>query len=267
MDHLRTKFGNDGYVVWYILLEELAKTKQHFIKLDQEARMFYLANICKIEKITLLEIIQELVNLEEFDNELWNEHKVLYNQKFIDSVRMLYRKRKSTPITRKDVVAAILPEPSAVLPENSRKVPHKGKERKVKESKVKEIKVKKGKTPLPGGSYVPACRQAFEKFYKAFTKENYYWKAADSKNMQGLARQIAVKYEEKNNVPATEEMVAKSLLQMLNNLPKWYQDHLSVPTLNSKFNEIFQQIIKKTPHGSIDKEEFNQWASEVSGTQ
>ena len=45
MFFIRSKYGNDGYVVWMMLLENLGKSDNHFLDLKDDAqKMFVLRN-------------------------------------------------------------------------------------------------------------------------------------------------------------------------------------------------------------------------------
>ncbi len=101
--YVRKKFGNDGYAVWFILLEQLAKAKDHHIEMNG-FRTVLMMDETMVSEAILLAIIEELVDLGEFHRDLWREKKVLYSEKFRDSIEDAYRKRQNQCITTADIL-------------------------------------------------------------------------------------------------------------------------------------------------------------------
>lgn len=97
---IESKFGNDGYAVWFKILETLAKTDDHWIDLKDEANLMYLAAKCRVSDSLLIEIIESVVKLGELDAEFWQAEKVVWCQKFIESIGDAYRKRGNPCMTR-----------------------------------------------------------------------------------------------------------------------------------------------------------------------
>ena len=93
MYYIENKYGNDGYTVWNKLLTFLAQTNFHYLNLNSKADIMFVSSKCRVTEDMLFEIIEDLVNLGEFNEELWKESKVLWNQKFIDSIQDAYRKK------------------------------------------------------------------------------------------------------------------------------------------------------------------------------
>lgn len=153
MFYIRQKFGNDGYVIWMMLLENLGKADNHYLYLNDEIQLMYLSSEMMVDSNKLLEVIEVLVKFDEFDSELW-ESKILFNQKFNESISDAYKKRSNDIITRNqllDLLSAkgILNE--SKLPRKRSKLPSKGSENtqsKVKESKVKNSKEENNIPPL-----------------------------------------------------------------------------------------------------------------------
>ena len=119
-----TKFGNDGYVVWFRTLEALGKTDFHHIDLSDETRVLYMASLCNVEEDRYLEIISLLVKLGEFHKEIFQERAILWNQKFISSIQDAYRKRSNDCITLEELlemhdITGITPECSGAKGDNS----------------------------------------------------------------------------------------------------------------------------------------------------
>lgn len=99
MHYIENKYGNDGYSTWYKMLEQLAQTENHYIDLSDDVQTMYLASFCRVSEAVLIDIIEDIVKLKEFDAELWSI-KIIWCQKFIDSIQTAYLKRSNNCITR-----------------------------------------------------------------------------------------------------------------------------------------------------------------------
>jgi len=97
---IEKKYGNDGYAVWHKLLEELGKADYHYLNFGDDDMVMYLASICNIKEEELMVILNDMVRLGGiFDEELY-KHKILYNQKFVDSVSDAYKKRANDVVDK-----------------------------------------------------------------------------------------------------------------------------------------------------------------------
>jgi hypothetical protein len=64
----------------------------------------FLSARCKVSKETLLSIIESLVDLGKFDEELWSENKIIWCEDFVLSIQDAYLKRKNNCIDRKSLL-------------------------------------------------------------------------------------------------------------------------------------------------------------------
>lgn len=99
MYYLEETYGNDGFAVFVKLLRELAKTNYHYLDLSKKTTLMFLSAKCKVSLETLESIINDLVELEKFNPQLWHENKIIWCQDFIDSIQDAYNKRKNKCIT------------------------------------------------------------------------------------------------------------------------------------------------------------------------
>ena len=165
MFYIRSKFGNDGYAVWFMLLENLGKASYHYLNLSDDVELMYLSSELKVEDIVLNEIINELVKLDEFDKELWEENKILFNEKFVENVSDAYKKRKNICIDRNSLLLLLQSKGIRKSSKGDLKPPKftlKGvsnPQSKVKDNKVKEIKEKEIKRI----DYKPEFKSLFSK--------------------------------------------------------------------------------------------------------
>ena len=100
----------------------------------------FLSAKCKVSKEVLESIIKDLVNLEKFDAELWDDCKVVWCQDFIDSIQDAYRKRNNLCMTKQGLSSILISLGRKKLD----KVHNKGvgntqiKEKEIKEKEIKE---------------------------------------------------------------------------------------------------------------------------------
>ena len=146
MFYLRDKFNNDGYAVWFMLLEELGKAEYHYLDLEDDIQLMYLSSQFKVSELMLNEIIETLVRFEEFDKQLWNDDKILFNEKFNENISDAYKKRNNNCVD-KDSLLLLLQSKGRKLSSKSNPKQSKGNlegdgnpQRIVKDSKVKNSK-------------------------------------------------------------------------------------------------------------------------------
>lgn len=107
MSYLEKKYKNDGYATWMKILEELGNTEFHYLDLSDEVQMMFLSDRCLVPEDVLISIINDLIRLKEFDSELWNEHRILFNEKFIESIKDAYKKRSNKCINRNSLLTLL----------------------------------------------------------------------------------------------------------------------------------------------------------------
>ena len=98
MFYIEQKYGNDGFATWIKVLRHLAVTNNHYLNLNNKAEFMLLSSKCRVSEMVLNEIINDLCDLGEFDKELWS-YKIVWCQKFIDSIQDAYNKRNNKCIT------------------------------------------------------------------------------------------------------------------------------------------------------------------------
>jgi hypothetical protein len=95
MHIIEAKYGNDGYAAWFKLLEQLGKANNHYIDISDETNLMFLTSIFKISEEKTISILKDLAKLGAIDTFLYEDHSIIYSQKFIDSIADAYRKRKN----------------------------------------------------------------------------------------------------------------------------------------------------------------------------
>ncbi len=142
MFYIENKYKNDGYSVWFKILEELGDANFHYLNLKDQAQLMYLSSRCNISVDLLINIINDLVVLGEFNKQLWTKEKILFSDKFLCSVSQAYEKRKNKCLHLPDLIPLL--KSLGVLKPGFRVLKGDGNpQSKVKESKVKESKENK----------------------------------------------------------------------------------------------------------------------------
>lgn len=140
MFFIEQKYGNDGYCVWFKVLETLAATEYHYIDLNNESDIMYLSAKCRVSEEILRSIITDLAKFGEIDKILWQSN-VIWCPKFIDSIEDAYSRRNNNCMTLDGLRIHLLG--LGVLKYTDK--PVKGSKKpqsKVKETKEKEIRIK-----------------------------------------------------------------------------------------------------------------------------
>lgn len=141
---IEEKYGNDGFATWIKILRSLATTNFHYLNLSDPSEKMFLSAKCKISQSVLESIVDDLINLGEFDKELWRDFSILYSEKFIESIEDAYKKRNNSPLTKNQLLDHLsslgVIKPSKSIPKHSLN-PLKGGDNpqsKVEYSKVEE---------------------------------------------------------------------------------------------------------------------------------
>lgn len=105
---LRAKYKNDGYAVWFMLLEKLGNAENHYLDLSSETEKIYLSSELMVSEEVLFDIINMLVTLEVFDSELWHKENILYNQEFVNNIQDVYNRRTGRECINRESLINIL---------------------------------------------------------------------------------------------------------------------------------------------------------------
>jgi hypothetical protein len=103
MSYIERRHGNDGYAVWYKILEKLAQANDHYLHLEDDIEADFLADYCLVDMDKLMEILKDLVKVGALDSEAW-ESKVVYSWPLIDSLSDLYTRRKDKPAELNQII-------------------------------------------------------------------------------------------------------------------------------------------------------------------
>jgi hypothetical protein len=88
------KYGNDGYAVWFKVLETLATTDDHWLNLNDETNAMFMSAKCRVKEEVLFSILDDLSKLEEISSVLWKD-KIVWSEKFVESIQDAYSRRNN----------------------------------------------------------------------------------------------------------------------------------------------------------------------------
>ena len=99
---IESKYGNDGYAVWFKLLELLGNTEGHYINCNDKAAWMYLYSYVRLDEDKCMEIISQLSILGAIDKELWKKG-IIWSENFINGLSDLYSRRKVKLPSKDDI--------------------------------------------------------------------------------------------------------------------------------------------------------------------
>lgn len=100
---LEARFGNDGYAVWFKLLESLGRANGHYIDCADANEWEFLLSKFRVSDETALEILNKLADLGAIDRDLWTMEKVIWSDNFVCHLEYLYKKRREDAPKRPNI--------------------------------------------------------------------------------------------------------------------------------------------------------------------
>jgi hypothetical protein len=91
---LENHFKNDGYAVFYKIIELLARTEGHCYDCSKAENWEYLLSRMGTSEETVKSVIEKLVSMDVIDAALWGERRI-WMQSFVDSISLVYGRRAS----------------------------------------------------------------------------------------------------------------------------------------------------------------------------
>jgi hypothetical protein len=161
MHIIETKYGNDGYATWFKLLEQLGKANNHYIDISDEMTVMFLTSTFKIDEEKMFLILTDLSKLGSIDKQLFDEFKIIWSEKFCNSIEDAYRKRKQKLFLKNDIIefenSIRRGNPSIPRGLNTKPIENTEKEVNTAESipKVNKSKVNKSKEEKSKEEYTP----------------------------------------------------------------------------------------------------------------
>lgn len=264
MHIIETKYGNDGYATWFKLLEQLGKANDHYIDINDEMTFLFLVSTFKIDEEKTKSILNDLAKLGAIDKFLYENHSIIWSEKFMQSIADAYRKRKLKIFQYSDVLDVIKQkngQSGGSLTLAHVKTPEvipKEEKSRVEESKEEKSKVK-SKSHLPKNSATNSKKLEDTLFWKklvdqwfTFYKSKFIisptFNAVQGKHFKSILtrfEKMALEKDknEKIDFEWTEDRAIRTLNKFLENAwqDKWLQDHFLLKNLEQNFDAIINK--------------------------
>ncbi len=96
---LQNEFGNDGYAFWFKLLELLCEVEGQVYDYKNPASWRLLLAKTHVKEDIAEKILQILADIDTIDAELYYNDKIIWVQKLVDNLDLVYKRRNTgTPI-------------------------------------------------------------------------------------------------------------------------------------------------------------------------
>jgi hypothetical protein len=138
---LYNHFGHEGISAWWLLLEQLAATRNHFVTVRNGEDTEFLAAKMHFKPNRLKEILAKLVELEAIDRGLFSGEGIVWCQNFVDRLETVYQKRGQSPPRKPELSTPEMPLSTPEMPLSTPEMLQR------KESKGKRVKERKESTP------------------------------------------------------------------------------------------------------------------------
>lgn len=90
---LEATYGNDGYALFWKMLEIMGQQDGLYLDLKDDSMLLYLTSRARITEPMAEEMLTLLSRLGAIDKQLWEEEKIVWSQNFVDRLSILYDKR------------------------------------------------------------------------------------------------------------------------------------------------------------------------------
>jgi hypothetical protein len=101
-------WGNDGYAVFYKMLEQLGDSEGHYLDFRKPDEWEYFLSVALVDEKKALIILDKLSEIGVIDKELWN-HRIVWDQDFIDDLEDIYSRRKIERPTKPTIPSTEIP--------------------------------------------------------------------------------------------------------------------------------------------------------------
>jgi hypothetical protein len=91
---LENRFGAEGYMAWFKLLERLSTAQGHAISCRNPEETEFLAAKLRLTPDRFEQIISKMAALEGIDCDLWESDRVIWCQNLVDNLKPSYDKRR-----------------------------------------------------------------------------------------------------------------------------------------------------------------------------
>lgn len=99
-------YGNDGYAFWFKLLEYLGTRDNLSADFSDKKQWLYFVSIARVDSDKGEGIMSLLASIGAIDEELWEEHRIVWSEHFAERAAAVYTKRGNPAPQRPDMDGA-----------------------------------------------------------------------------------------------------------------------------------------------------------------
>jgi uncharacterized protein DUF4373 len=255
---LEQKFGNDGYAFWFKLLEYLGTKDGHYLDCNDIEDMEFLQAKTKLDGEIVCKILDLLANLKAIDAELWQK-KIVWSQRFVDGVAVVYTNRKIETPRRPDfyiVSTSNNPEPVELSEQPTAKSTQSRVEYSIEEKSIVTTAVSPV-APVPKKKRVSKKKEDSELYWKELIKVYYNFcfekfnekpsfSGSDPSDMHRIIESLRKRAADKS-IEWTEETAKLRWREFLGRAfqDDWLSKNWLLSHLNRQKDKIFLNLISQ----------------------
>ena len=90
---VQNSFGNDGYALWFKLLEFMGTQKDLYADFSVVKDWKYFLSIARVDEEKAKAILNLLADIDAIDKELWSKHQIVWSDNFAGRAKPVFDKR------------------------------------------------------------------------------------------------------------------------------------------------------------------------------
>lgn len=103
---VQNSFGNDGYALWFKLLEFMGTQKELYADFSVLKDWRYFLSLARVEEDRAKAILDLLAEIDAIDKELWEKHKIVWSENFAVRAKPVFDKRGTLAPDKPEVETA-----------------------------------------------------------------------------------------------------------------------------------------------------------------
>lgn len=249
MFFIEKKYGNDGYATWLKIIDKLCITEYHFLNLNDEGELMFLAAKCNVDEDRLVSIINDIVKLGKFDRDMWL-NKIIWCQSFVDSIQDAYGRRNNKCMTL-DRLRKHLPSIGIAFNQLQSEKHDNKPQSKVKKKRVEETKEDVSAETYGSDGVYPKCMELYNQFIIARTGVGAKIDAATGSAMKKIITYLTSQIKDKDKI-STE--VPRAFEYVFIHFDRWdtfHKGQLNLNQIESNLVNIINAIRNGKPTTAI----------------
>lgn len=158
---IQNGFGNDGYALWFKLLEHLGTKENLSMDCNDTYDWLYFVAMARVPEERAIQILDLLASVRAIDPDLWKQ-RIVWSENFAKRVSAVYKKRGTETPVKPDFCDIKEEKPEVPAPEST--------QRKVKKSKVKKSKEDSAEEKVAFAEFVSLKQTEYDKLVKEYGK-------------------------------------------------------------------------------------------------